>query len=161
MQNLTETISNFGNPFLDDCPELLALVTRNCASESIVETVRNNKDLGACQYKEYVKRVIVTREVSVHHPIKKYLLPLFKRPLPRKFTNGKETLASLRSDCNLFSHLYIASKFGDGDLDNFFAHENHPWCPSLSDHGKLRLPTKKSDLLCLLDAGPTPEPPAY
>ena len=95
------------------------------------------------------------------HPIKKNLLPLFKRPLPRKCTKGKQAIASLRSDCNLFSHLYIVSQFRDGDLDNFFAHENHPWPPSLSDHGKLRLPTKKSDLLCLLDASPTPEPPSY
>ena len=28
-----------------------------------------------------------------------------------------------------------------------FAHENHGWPPSLSEQGKLRLPTKKSDLL--------------
>ena len=55
VQNLTETISNLGNPFLDDCPELLVLDTRNCASEDIAEAVRNIKDLGACKYKEYVK----------------------------------------------------------------------------------------------------------
>lgn len=143
------------------CPELLVLDTRNCVSEDVIETVRNIKDLGVSRYKEYVKDVIATREVSIHQPIKKIFLPLFKRPLPRKRTKGKQAIASLRSDCNLFSHLYIASKFRDGDLEDFFAHENQPWPPSLSDHGKLRLPSKKSDLLSLLDAGPTPEPPTY
>ena len=59
-------------------------------------------------------------------------------------------MASLRSDCNLFSHLFIASKYRDGDLEDFFSHENHPWPPSISEHGKLRLPNKKSDLLSCL-----------
>ena len=67
-------------------------------------------------------------------------------------------MTSLKSDCNLFSHLYIASKYRDGDLENFFSHENHPWPPSLSEHGKLHLPTKKSDLLTLLNAETSTEP---
>ena len=72
----------------------------------------------------------------------------------------KKWLSSLKSDCNLFSHLYIASKFRDGDLDDFFSHENHPWPPSISEHGKLRLPTKKSDLLSFIDADSIVEPPS-
>ena len=36
-------------------------------------------------------------------------------------------------------------------MEEFFSHENHPWPPSISDHGKLRLPTLKSDLLALLE----------
>ena len=59
------------------------------------------------------------------------------------------------------AHLYIASKFRDGDLETFFAHENHPWPPSLADQGKLRSPTKKFDLLRLFNDGTTPEPPSY
>ena len=162
VKNLTETMSNFVNPFLDDCPELLVLDTRNCISEAVIETVQSIKDLGVSQYEEFVKDVIITREVSIHQPIKKHFLPLFKRPLPRKRTKGKQEIASLKSDCKLFSHSYIASKFRDGDLEDFFAHENQPWPLSLSDHGKLRLPTKKSDLLSLLDIDPTPqEPPSY
>ena len=49
----------------------------------------------------------------------------------------------------------------DGDIETFFAHENHPWPPSLADQGKLRLPTKKSDLPRLFNDGTTPEPPSY
>lgn len=57
--------------------------------------------------------------------------------------------------------MYIASQFRDGDLEDFFAHENQPWPPSLSEHGKLHLPSKKSDLLGLLDSGVVREPPSY
>ena len=66
----------------------------------------------------------------------------------------------MKADCDLFSHLYIASKFHDGDIDNFFCHENHPWSPSLSEYGRLRLPMKKSDLLSCLCTGSTVESPS-
>jgi len=52
----------------------------------------------------------------------------------------KETSSSccLKSDCSLFSRLYITCQSCKGDLQEFFRHENHPWPPSLSQHGKLR-----------------------
>ena len=53
----------------------------------------------------------------------------------------------LKSDCALFSRLYIACQTRDGDLDEFFEHENQKCPPSLSRHGRLRLPGSKSDLL--------------
>ncbi len=142
------TISSIGNPFLDDCPELLVLNTRNCASDEVIETVNNIKDLGLSQYKEYVG-VIVSRDISIHQPITKNSLPLFKRQA-LKGSKTKKQISSLKSDCNLFSHLYIASTFRGGDLEEFFPHENYKWPPSISDHGKLRLPIQKSDLLVLL-----------
>ena len=40
-----------------------------------------------------------------------------------------------------------------GDLQEFFSHENHSWPPSLSVHGKLRLPNCKSELLSCLSEG--------
>lgn len=106
-----------------------------------------------------MKEVIQDRSVKIQEPIKKNSLPLFKRPLPKKTTKVKQMLATLKSDCNLFSHLYIASKFRDGNLEEFFAHENQPWPPALSEHGNLRLPTKKSDLLACFD-NVSPHPPA-
>ena len=51
---------------------------------------------------------------------------------------------------------YIASQFRDGDLDDFFSHENHPWPPSLLEHGRLCLSTKKSDLASLLETKTQP-----
>ena len=38
-EKLIEAIKGFGNPFEDDCPELLVLNTRDCADDSIIETV--------------------------------------------------------------------------------------------------------------------------
>ncbi len=67
---------------------------------------------------------------------------------------------NLKSDVCLFSHLYISSTIRGGDLDEFFSHENHPWPPSLSDNGKLRLPTSKADLLSFFEIESS-DPPSY
>ena len=150
---LYETMSIMGNPFEDDIPELLVLDSHSCATADVIDTVRNIKAIGQSQYQDYVADVVVDRKSSIHKPIKKNRLPLFKRRSPKASSRNKQQIASLKSDCNLFSYLYIASKFRDGDLEDFFSHENHPWPSSLSEHGKIRLPSKKSDLLSQLDSG--------
>ncbi len=85
--------------------------------------------------------------MPIQQSIKKNILPLWKQSVSRKHNKKDKPIARLKSDYNLFSQLYIASQFHDGDLEDFCTHENQPWPPSLSEHGKLRLPTKKSDLL--------------
>jgi len=79
--------------------------------------------------------------------IKKNKLQLFGQPPARN--KSKSKLQSLESDCGLFSRMYIACQSRDGDLNEFFTHENQRCPPSLSQDGKLRH-GKKSDLLdCL------------
>lgn len=106
--SLYETMRGVGNPFEEDCPELLAMDSRNCATDAVVATVRSIKTLGLTQYQNYVADVIVA---SIHKPIKKNC----------SSEGTKQQVASLKSDCNLFSHLYIASQYRDGDLEDFFS----------------------------------------
>lgn len=42
--------------------------------------------------------------------------------------------------------MYIACQNRDGDLDNFFAHENQSWPPALAENNEMRLGSK-ADLL--------------
>ena len=78
--------------------------------------------------------------------------------MSKNSAKGNQKLANLKKDCSLFGQLYIANEFRDGDLEEFFAHENHPWPPSISDCGFLLLPSKKSDLLTIITL--TQQPPA-
>ncbi len=41
VQDLVDAVTEFGNPFLDDCPELLILNSRDCADNSVIGTVRS------------------------------------------------------------------------------------------------------------------------
>ncbi len=159
VNNLTEVISTMGNPFKEDSNELIVLDTRNCADDAVVSTVKTIEELGFNQYQQYVVNVIKNQSTSIHHPIKRNSLPLLKRPLSKGKKKLKQQVDCLKSDCNLFSHLYIASQFRDSNLDNFFSHENQPWPPSLSEQGKLRLPANKSDLLSCIGEATILNPP--
>ena len=63
----------------------------------------------------------------------------------------------MKRDCSLFSRMYISCQNRDGDLDEFFRHENQGCPPSLSDQGNLRLPKKKSELTECLQALTVPQ----
>ena len=79
-----------GNPFLDDCPELLFLNSRSCAEEAVTDTIRNIKELGLSQYRDHCLNVITSRKVSIHQSIKRNSLPIFKRPMSNKYTKTKQ-----------------------------------------------------------------------
>ena len=68
----------------------------------------------------------------------------------------------MKSDCSLFSRLYIACQSRDGDLDQFFSHENQAAPSALSTGGKLRLAVKADLLHCLKsDLTETTSPPVF
>ena len=156
--SLAKTISDMGNPFMNDTAELLMLDTCDVMNESVTNTVRTVEKLGKSQYDEYHQSVLVDCTRSIHDPIKKNSLPLFKCPTPKEKSKQAGKIATLKADVSLFSQLYIVAQDREIDVGTFFQHENNPYPPSLSDRGKLRL-GKKSDLLkCLIQAPDTDTP---
>jgi len=67
-------------------------------------------------------------------------------------------LTAQRKNAGLFGRLYRAHQQRDGDLAQFFSHENQSIPPSLSDYGELRL-GQKSALLTCIDFDEQPNPP--
>ena len=53
------------------------------------------------------------------------------------------------------SGLYIACQSREGNLQEFFKHENHPWPPSLAQASRLR-EGQKSDLVKCMEKTSTP-----
>ena len=150
--------NEMGNPFLHDNAELVVLDTRDVLDESVVTTVRSVEKLGVDQYKIYHGSVITDRNISIHEAIKKNSLPLFSHPTQKTKSKQAEQTTMLKHNVELFSRLYIVTQHREGDMATFFKHENHPYPPSLSDRGKIRL-GKKSDLLSVLPAEAEKEAP--
>ena len=69
-QNIFQVMEDMGNPFTDDCSELLVLDTRNCTADAVATTVMMIKDDGREQYQKYFKDVIVDRKSSIHDPLR-------------------------------------------------------------------------------------------
>ena len=71
------------------------------------------------------------------------------RPPAKMQSKQKNQLAALKSDCGLFSRLYISCQTRHGELYELFSHENHAVQPALSTRGKLRVGVKSDLLYCL------------
>lgn len=69
-------------------------------------------------------------------------------PLSKKLDLKSFNVREHKTDCELFSRLYIACQSWNGDMDEFFRHENQSYPPSISDRGKLRFGTKCKSLAC-------------
>ena len=55
---------------------------------------------------------------------------VFGNAAVRRVSKTKQQLISLKQDMQLFSRLYIACQSRDGNLDEFFQHENQACPPS-------------------------------
>ena len=88
------------------------------------------------------------RTKSINDAIRRNKLKVFNTSTPRSVSKGKQQLASLRNDVALFSRLYIGCQTRDGNLEEFFGHENQACPPAMSDGESLRLGTKSDLLKC-------------
>ena len=76
---------------------------------------------------------------------------LFGSSSQKSVSKGKLQVASLKCDVKLFSRLYIGCQTREGNLEDFFCHENQAYPLALSGDGKLHLGTKSDLLTCLID----------
>ena len=120
-----------GNPFADLCDDLYVIDTKDVVDTNVVETLYQLENLKRQSYYEFVQDRLVTRTTSLFAPIKRNRLPLFSQP-PTKTCSNKLQISSLKSDCSLFSRLYISCQARDGNLDDFFQHKNQSTPSSLS-----------------------------
>ena len=127
--------------------DLIVLDTKEIAGPAAVETVRNVKKIGQEQFLAFTRECLVERTKSINDAIRRNKLKVFNTSTPRSVSEGKQQLASLRNDVALFSRPYIGCQTRDGNLEEFFRHENQACPPALSDGESLHLCTK-SDLKC-------------
>ncbi|MES9880445.1 MAG: hypothetical protein ABW185_06130, partial [Sedimenticola sp.] len=151
VQSLTAVIQEMGNPFLEESKDLLTLHTKDIMNETVAVTVRTVETIGQDKYSKFVDERLSKCLTPLTDPLPKNKLPLFSRPSVKAPSKGKLQLQSVKSDCNLFSRLYLACQARDGDVEQFFCHENHACPPSLSLGGKLRLGVKSDLMSCLED----------
>ena len=137
VQALVEVTEDLGNPFMEVSGVLLVLDTRDIADQAVMTTLRGIEKKGHDQYDSFVTDRLVERTSHVSVTITKNSMPLFNRPSKRTPSKATQMITSPKGDCALFSRLYIACQTPDGDLDNFFKHENHP-CRSWENCGSVQ-----------------------
>ncbi|PIK38150.1 hypothetical protein BSL78_25015 [Apostichopus japonicus] len=113
-----------GNPFLEETNDLLKLDTKDIVDQAVAVAVCQAEKIGQQQYDDFVTERLQDQSTPISQPIRKNKLLLFSRPPVRLKSSSKLQVSSLKSDVSLFSRLYIACQSRDGDLDDFFRHEN-------------------------------------
>lgn len=150
VRSLVNVIEQLGNPFEEDSMDLIVLDTKEIAGPHAVEAVQNAKKIGEEQFKAFTNDCLLERKKPIDDTIHRNKLRVFGTSTSR-VTKGKQQLSSLKNDMELFSRLYIGCQTREGNLDEFFRHENQACPPSLSDGGSLRIGTKSDLLSCLED----------
>ncbi|CAB3981604.1 Hypothetical predicted protein, partial [Paramuricea clavata] len=96
----------------------------------VIDTIRTLENTGEKQYQDYVKNVLEDRTRSIHDPIKRNSLALFKKPHSKTTSRQGKKVKVLQNNVALFN-------FGD-----------------------LHLPSAKSELLRCLEQPAQTEPPS-
>ena len=140
--SVKSVIAEYGNPFLETSSDIFVLDTRDIVEKSGLYNVYRMESQGCQQYYN------LYANGSCSHEEEQYTL----NPHKPQRTTSSGLVSSPKSDRNLFSRLFVASQFRDGNLNDYFSHKNQPCPPSLSATGKLKLGTKSEIVRCLEDA---------
>eukprot|EP00058_Branchiostoma_floridae_P011619 XP_002597107.1 hypothetical protein BRAFLDRAFT_76362 [Branchiostoma floridae] len=146
---LVAVIENMGNPFEEESQDLLRLHSRDIMDKESVECLTSIQLKGQEQYNAFVNERLKTNAKPISACITRNKMVIFNKQ-STKTKGADRKISLLRNESSLFARLYISCQTREGDLDNFFSHENHPFPPSLSSYGNLRL-GKKSDLMTCLE----------
>ena len=122
----------YGHPFEETEKNLVHLTSRHVLDETASKSVRNAKKVGEDQYASYLRDRLTDKNISLYDNLPRNELPLFRKKHILKVSKSKLKMATLNSERRLYANLYVACQSRDGDLDNFFSHENHSFPISLS-----------------------------
>ncbi|WAR30058.1 LOW QUALITY PROTEIN: hypothetical protein MAR_003626 [Mya arenaria] len=127
---LKDVMEDLGNPFQEVSSDLIAIDTKVVVREEGVDSVPKAEVFDKKQYAEFIETNLEEEATSFYEPLVKNNLQLFRSRGTRKLTKLKSKLASMKTDNR------------DGDLETFFANENHNWPPSLAENNEIRLANK-------------------
>ena len=112
---------------------------RHIMDTQVAETGRIRiETLGEEQYTKFVTERLLQCTTPVTQTLHTNKLPLFSGQPAKVVSKQQAQLAALKSNCGLFSRMYISCQTRDGDMDNFFSRESQA------------APPVKADLLCCL-----------
>ena len=154
VQSLVSTIEELENPFEEESTDLISLVSKDVADPAMKASVKRIKEIGKNQYEAFIKERLMERSKPIDESISRNTLPLWKSLSKNSRSKEKMKLQSVKTDCQLFLKLYIGCQSRDGDIDEFFSHENQSSRPSLSGCGRIRPGTKCDLINCLAQQNP-------
>ena len=151
IRSLLHTMKELGNPFEEEGDELVSLVSKDIVSPDAVLTLKKIKATGESQFNTFVEERLRIGSIPLNEAIPRNKFSLFGEKAKRNPSKNAGKLKTAKQDTRLFARLYIGCQFRDGDLEDFFAHENQSSPPAISENGKLQSGTKSDLIQCLME----------
>ena len=129
--------------------------TQEILPEAVVETVGKIHLRGAEQYKAFIEERLLKNDIPISSTIARNSFALLSRRNTVVQSKDNEKIAELKSNCSFFSKLYIANQAREGNLEEFFKHENQKSPPSLAEGGCL---LDRLESYCMLNEGSAASP---
>ena len=146
VEKFSKAMQDMGNPFQEDNRDLRTLDTNDIAHQTAAELISTHLEKGKVYFQEFIKGLESEEGSTFYEPIKKNRVDFF-RQVPVSVKSLKQNV--LKTDCHLFSKLFISCQSRECDLKEFFRHENQSHPAALSDGGKLHN-CQKSHLTSIL-----------
>ena len=150
VNSLVAAVEEMGNPFKEKETNLVQSSSKIVLPAEATNQVKKAEKTGKDQFQTFIKDRLHSEKKSLYDVIPKNKLLIFKQSNLSMSTKSKERIQSLTADRRLFSRLFIACQSRKGDLQNFFSHENHGYPISISEYGRLRKCSAKSDFVTCL-----------
>ena len=120
-QAFTNALEEVGNLFLEEGDQLVHIKTKQLLSEKACKLIVDATEIGEKLLETFVKELLIEGNSSIYDKIKKKNnLALYRRKNSLASPKTKLKIASLSSDCRLYSNLYLASQSRQGNLEDFF-----------------------------------------
>ena len=117
------------NPFLEDRGDMLTLYKKVVMKKDAILTVNAVEEIGQHQFSEFVEdRLKSVSNKPLSGIVSTIKLALSCIPQAKQRSRSKEQVAYFKTNCTLFSRLYIACQARQSKIDTFFEHENQA-CP--------------------------------
>ena len=128
VRSLVSVIEELGNLYLEETTDLLVLDTKDIESVSVIHSVQNVQKVGKEALESFVKERLIERKKPLVDDVPRIyeVVPLFGNSSAKDQSAEKQKVASLKSDVQLFSRLYIACQTRDGNLDDFSVMKINP-----------------------------------
>lgn len=97
---------------------------KEMADPAAGETVRNIKTIGKEQFQAFTKECLVERTNPIYNVIRRNKMKLFSTSSQISVSKRKQQVVAVKNDLQLFSRLYISYQTKNGNIEDFFRHDN-------------------------------------
>ena len=92
--------------------------------ETAVSSIREVQTIAQSQYEMYVDERLKQRSVLISNIIPKNNVSIIRKTQQTDHSRTAHEIKLLKNNCKLFSRMYISCQSRDGDMDDYFRHEN-------------------------------------